>query len=170
MAPRIFFPTTTTTTSASSTSVTNVEVSGTDTMYRWAIYKATPTVSFDSSFSPHNLRDIGQCAPALWVNWGSVTDIMQPSSGGFFCNIREETLSLLGPRTYTVALHRGMRKMNQRSCRPIFGQRGMACQALLRLVTIDQGPTCLNEPASSFFFSTDEWTMERTTRPFLHRN
>jgi len=43
-APRIFFPTTTTTTSASSTSVTNVEVSGTDTMYRWAIYKATPTV------------------------------------------------------------------------------------------------------------------------------
>jgi len=44
VAPRIFFPTTTTTTSASSTSVTNVEVSGTDTMYRWAIYKATPTV------------------------------------------------------------------------------------------------------------------------------
>merc|ERR1711936_1328776 len=43
-APRIFFPTTTTTTSASSTSVTNVEVSGTDTMYRWAIYKATTTV------------------------------------------------------------------------------------------------------------------------------
>jgi len=43
-APRIFFPTTTTTTTASSTSVTNVEVSGTDTMYRWAIYKATPTV------------------------------------------------------------------------------------------------------------------------------
>jgi len=42
-APRIFFPTTTTTT-ASSTSVTNVEVSGNDTMYRWAIYKATPTV------------------------------------------------------------------------------------------------------------------------------
>jgi len=42
-APRIFFPTTTTTT-ATSTSVTNVEVSGTDTMYRWAIYKATPTV------------------------------------------------------------------------------------------------------------------------------
>jgi len=44
VAPRIFFPTTTTTTTASSTSVTNVEVSGTDTMYRWAIYKATPTV------------------------------------------------------------------------------------------------------------------------------
>jgi len=43
-APRIFFPTTSTTTTASSTSVTNVEVSGTDTMYRWAIYKATPTV------------------------------------------------------------------------------------------------------------------------------
>jgi len=42
-APRIFFPTTTTTT-ASSTSVTNVEVSGNDTMYRWAIFKATPTV------------------------------------------------------------------------------------------------------------------------------
>jgi len=44
VAPRIFFPTTTTTTTATSTSVTNVEVSGTDTMYRWAIYKATPTV------------------------------------------------------------------------------------------------------------------------------
>jgi len=42
-APRIFFPTTSTST-ASSTSVTNVEVSGTDTMYRWAIYKATTTV------------------------------------------------------------------------------------------------------------------------------
>jgi len=42
-APRIFFPTTTTTT-ATSTSVTNVEVSGNDTMYRWAIFKATPTV------------------------------------------------------------------------------------------------------------------------------
>lgn len=97
---------------------------------------------------------------------GVVTDIMQPSSGGFFCNIGEENLSLLGPRTYTVALHRGMREMNQRSCRPIFGQRGMPCQALLRLVTIDQGPTCLNEPV----FSIDEWTMERTTRPFPHRN
>jgi len=44
VAPRIFFPTTTTTTTATQTSVTNVEVSGTDTMYRWAIYKATPTV------------------------------------------------------------------------------------------------------------------------------
>merc|ERR1712001_518279 len=42
VAPRIFFPTTTTT--ATQTSVTNVEVSGTDTTYRWAIYKATPTV------------------------------------------------------------------------------------------------------------------------------
>merc|ERR1712158_267440 len=42
-APRIFFPTTSTTT-ASSTSVTNVEVSGTDTMYRWAVKKATTTV------------------------------------------------------------------------------------------------------------------------------
>lgn len=44
VAPRIFFPTTTTTTTAAQTSVTNVEVSGNDTMYRWAIYKATPTV------------------------------------------------------------------------------------------------------------------------------
>jgi hypothetical protein len=44
VAPRIFFPTTTTTTTATQTSVTNVEVSGTETMYRWAIYKATPTV------------------------------------------------------------------------------------------------------------------------------
>merc|ERR1712001_239173 len=44
VAPRIFFPTTTTTTTATQTSVTNVEVSGNDTMYRWAIYKATPTV------------------------------------------------------------------------------------------------------------------------------
>jgi len=42
-APRIFFPTTSTST-ASSTSVTNVEVSGTDTMYRWAMKKATTTV------------------------------------------------------------------------------------------------------------------------------
>lgn len=42
-APRIFFPTTSTST-ASSTSVTNVEVSGTDTMYRWAVKKATTTV------------------------------------------------------------------------------------------------------------------------------
>lgn len=41
---RIFFPTTTTTETAAATAVTNVEVSGTDTMYRWAIFKATPTV------------------------------------------------------------------------------------------------------------------------------
>lgn len=44
VAPRIFFPTTTTTTTATATSVTNVEVSGTDTIYRWAVKKATPTV------------------------------------------------------------------------------------------------------------------------------
>jgi hypothetical protein len=44
VAPRIFFPTTTTTETAAETAVTNVEVSGTDTMYRWAIFKATPTV------------------------------------------------------------------------------------------------------------------------------
>jgi len=43
-APRIFFPTTTTTTTATSTSVTNVETVGTQTVYRWAIYKATDTV------------------------------------------------------------------------------------------------------------------------------
>ena len=83
---------------------------------------------------------------------GVVTDIMQPSSGRVLLQYRGENLSPLGPRTYTAACHRGIRKRNQRSCRPIFGQRGMvACQAFLRLVTIDQGPTCLNEPASSFF-------------------
>ena len=166
MAPRIFFPTTTTTTSASSTSVTNVEVSGTDTMYRWAIYKATPTVSFDSSFSLPTICVTLANAPPPLGSIGGGDRHHATSSGGFFCNIGEENLSLLGPRTYTVALHRGMREMNQRSCRPIFGQRGMPCQALLRLVTIDQGPTCLNEPV----FSIDEWTMERTTRPFPHRN
>merc|ERR1712001_98010 len=44
VAPRIFFPTTTTTTTAVATSVTNEETVGTDTVYRWAIFKATPTV------------------------------------------------------------------------------------------------------------------------------
>ena len=53
-APRIFFPTTSTTTTATSTSVTNVEsttaADGTaQTTYRWAVYKATDTVSFFSS-------------------------------------------------------------------------------------------------------------------------
>ena len=52
-APRIFFPTTSTTTTATSTSVTNVEsttaADGTaQTTYRWAIYKATDTVSLFS--------------------------------------------------------------------------------------------------------------------------